>query len=112
MPHSAPRRGLQDIRTSAGRPTSPGSNQRIYMRLCTLEMERARRAQEYRIASERAAVAKSRVDRLQAEIEDLIGMLGGPAAVSSARQRDPAGSMVLEHKYGSGKHRATKGAQS
>ncbi len=69
------RRGIQDIRTMAGRPSTPGSNHRAYMRLATLEMERMRREQEYRVAAERADAALNRVNKLQSEIRDIAAMI-------------------------------------
>jgi len=68
---TAARRGLQDIRTNAGRVTAPGNNQRAYMRLCTLEMERQRRQHEHAIAAQQAATAKERLDKLEREMAEL-----------------------------------------
>ena len=75
MAPSSRRKGIQDIRTIAGRPTTPGSNHRVYMRLATLEMERMRREQEYRVAAERAEAALNRVNKLQSEIRSIASMI-------------------------------------
>lgn len=96
------RKGLQDIKTHAGRPTAPGSNHRTYIRLSTLEMERMRRQQEFEAAQARADAARSRVERLDAEIAELIALIAratgtrGPAP--KAEQPPPAGAIA--HSYG------------
>lgn len=112
MQQRTTRRGLQDIRTVAGRATSPGAKQRDYLRLCTLEMERARREQEYTVAHDRAEAAKRRVDRLQTEINEMIAKIGGPPA-AKAEPVIADESIVLEHKYGGGlRSPAKKGARA
>ncbi|GAB4552482.1 MAG: hypothetical protein Tsb0013_14770 [Phycisphaerales bacterium] len=74
------RRGLQDIRTMAGRISGSGGKQRMFMRLATLELERVRREQEYQAASHRARLAWERVQKLQAEIDQIISSTGHSSA--------------------------------
>jgi hypothetical protein len=98
MPPS--RRGVQDIRTYAGRATAPGSTHRTYIRLSTLEMERTRRQHEFDTAQARADLAWERVRKLEAEIAELIASLGGRVnAVKPAQMVDPKPGS-LNHAYG------------
>ena len=83
------RRGLQDIRTMAGRVSSPGGKQRLFMRLATLELERVRREQEYQVASQRARLALERVQKLQGEIDQLIAASGRARIASTDADANP-----------------------
>lgn len=104
------RPSLQDIRTNAGRVTAPGSKQRLYLRLCTLEMERHRREQEFNFASERAEAAKRRVDRLQSEIDEITEQIC-PARTTPIAEVAAEVTGFVEHRYGAArKSRATKPA--
>ena len=71
------KRGVQDIRTMAGRVGHGGQRHKAYLRLCTLEMERVRREQEYTSASARAKTARARMDMLDSEISALLSQFGG-----------------------------------
>ena len=99
MPPKIARRSLQDIKTVAGRMTAPGSRQRLYLRLCTLEMERQRREQEYTFASQRAEAAKRRVDRLQAEIDEIAEQIA-PERRAPLTEVAPEVGGFVEHRYG------------
>lgn len=99
MSFTPPRRGLQDIRTLAGRPSGPNQNQRLFMRLCTLEMERERREQEYRVSSERARIAGERVSKLNTEINDILAKIGGDRSAGGVVEPKPD-TGVSRHTYG------------
>ena len=94
------RKGLQDIRTHAGRSTAPGSSHRTYIRLSTLEMERTRRQQEFEAAQARADAAKARVQRLEAEIAEIVEAIrtGAPPPTSDPMP-DPH-LISVKHAYG------------
>ncbi|MEM7621575.1 MAG: hypothetical protein AAF235_00040 [Planctomycetota bacterium] len=97
------RKGVQDIKSHAGRPTSPGAEHRLYIRLSTLEMERSRREQEFEGASARAELARSRVVRLEQEIQELVAKISeryrvAPAAAVTERIESDAQHM--HHTYG------------
>jgi len=109
------RRGVQDIKSHAGRPTSPGAQHRLYIRLSTLEMERSRREQEYETARARAELARSRVARLEEEIRELVTQISGRhlAPAHAARPVDePAEPSSVHHTYGASRRdrRAAQGA--
>lgn len=98
------RRGIQDIRTYAGRATAPGSNHKKYVRLSTLELERTRRQHEYDTAQARADIAKERVAKLEAEIAEIMGAVAGPSdgvppPPAAGRGLDP-GRVSVKHTYG------------
>lgn len=98
MPPS--RRGVQDIRTYAGRATAPGSKHRTYVRLSTLEMERTRRQHEYETAQARADIARERVQKLETEINELVASLNGDVVPAKPAQMvDPKPGSV-SHAYG------------
>jgi hypothetical protein len=105
MPPTTNRRGLQDIRTNAGRVTTPGGKQRAYLRLCTLEMERQRRDQEHRAAAQQARIAAERVAKLQREMDEIIATLS-PQQQHAARNainqppNTPTLPEPLTHHYG------------
>ena len=94
------RKGVQDIRTVAGRSTSPGSTHKRYLRLCTLEMERSRREQERRVAQERADVAKSRVDQLESEIFEILQTIETPSVSAVHAEAIDTTADHVTHSYG------------
>ena len=93
------RRGIQDIRTYAGRSTAPGASHKNYIRLSTLEMERTRRQHEYEAAQARADIAKERVAKLEAEIAQIVGSLGGSRPIKPQQMIEPTRG-ALDHAYG------------
>ncbi|MEM7629575.1 MAG: hypothetical protein AAF995_01000 [Planctomycetota bacterium] len=103
------RRGLQDIRTLAGRPSGPGQQQRLFMRLCTLEIERARQAEGKRVAAQRAQVAAERLDKLDTEITEILEQIGQRRGVSGAVEPKPQGAGMV-HRYGPGAARQRNNA--
>ncbi|MEO0512556.1 MAG: hypothetical protein AAF108_06620 [Planctomycetota bacterium] len=99
------RKGLQDIKTSAGRVTSPGPTYKPYIRLSVLEMERVRRNQEAEIFQAKADAARSRVDRLDSEIAEIVRNIASPHATNrdhaqgSDTLHEP-GLVAIKHAYG------------
>jgi hypothetical protein len=107
-----PRRTLQDIKTLAGRKTTPGDNQAAYLRMCTLEMERRRRSHEYKLAADRAEVAKRRVDQLTEQIRELMQSVSTSVGLETVDADAPRRSapepgykseIIVEHRYGAGR---------
>ncbi len=94
------RRGVQDIRTVAGRVTSPGDAHKRYLRLCTLEMERSRREQERRVAQQRADVARSRIVQLESEIVEILQTIETPSASAVHAEASAASLDHITHTYG------------
>ncbi|MEL7484610.1 MAG: hypothetical protein AAFN41_09665 [Planctomycetota bacterium] len=99
-----PRRGVQDIRTYAGRSTSPGSNQKRFARLSALEMERVRRMHEYETAQARADIARERVQKLAAEINEIVREVSGhresqATGAKGGAMIDPE-RVAIKHAYG------------
>jgi plasmid stabilization system protein ParE len=94
------RKGLQDIRTHAGRSTAPGSSHRTYIRLSTLEMERTRRQQEFEAAQARADAAKARVQRLEAEIAEIVAAISNGTPVPPPRELPNPHLISVKHAYG------------
>jgi len=92
-----PRRGLRDIRTLAGRSDQLALPYRAYMQITCLEMERVRRNQEKRSASQRIAIIDARLQEVEAEKAVLLQSVGerkpsdtgcAPAAASNPLPRD------------------------
>ena len=92
-----PRRGLRDIRTLAGRSDQLALPYRAYMQISCLEMEKARRNQEKRSASQRIAIIDARLQEVEAEKAVLLQSVGerkpsdtgcAPAAASNPLPRD------------------------
>ncbi|MEM1072581.1 MAG: hypothetical protein AAGH71_07155 [Planctomycetota bacterium] len=94
----ATRRGAQDIKSYAGRDTSPGSEHKKFIRLSTLEMERVRRRHEYDAAKARADLALARVRALEEEIDEII------AAVHGRSQREERPTSVVHEEHVEVKH--------
>jgi hypothetical protein len=78
-------RGVNDIRTRSGHsPARSDPAHKTHMRLCCLEMERARREEEKRQAMERAARCDERLGKIDSEVQRLLATLG---AATTARLR-------------------------
>lgn len=71
-----PRRGLRDIRTLAGRSDQLALPYRAYMQITCLEMERVRRNQEKRSASQRIAIIDARLQEVETEKAVLLQSVG------------------------------------
>jgi hypothetical protein len=69
---ATPLRGLTSIRTLAGRVNQTFSPYRAYMQITCLEMEKSRRLEEHRAASERIKAINARladIERQKASLE-------------------------------------------
>ena len=91
-----PRRGLRDLRTLSGRADRLALPYRAYMQISCLEMEKARRNQEKRSASQRIAIIDARLQEVEAEKAVLLQSVGerkpsdtgcAPAAASNSLPR-------------------------
>lgn len=110
---NAIRRGLGDIRTLAGRVNQTFSPYRAYMQITCLEMEKSRRLEEHRAASERIAALDARLHDIEQQkqvLEDSLEQAGvrtaspsrpGPSGGSVERPRSPkrASRIGLTLKY-------------
>jgi hypothetical protein len=69
-------RGLQDIRTIAGKPDIINEPYRAYMRLTAIEMEKARKNKERESALHRVRNIEARFKEIEAEKGALLEALG------------------------------------
>ncbi len=72
-----------------------------YIRLSTLEMERMRRQQEFTAAQARADIARARVQKLDAEIAEILAT--APHAQPAGERRNattPHELLEMKHSYG------------
>ena len=74
-----PSRGLNDLRTLAGRSDMQIPAHKAYLRISFLELERARRMQEIRTARARFDTIEGRFREIDAEISGILGSLNGSA---------------------------------
>ena len=65
-------RGVQDIRTHAGKVDTFSEPYRVYMKITTLEMEKARRAKERESAMQRVRKIDVRFQEIEAEKNKLL----------------------------------------
>ncbi len=72
-----PSRGLNDLRTLAGRSDTQIPAHKAYLRISFLELERARRMQEIRTARARFDAIEGRFREIDTEISDILGSLDG-----------------------------------
>ena len=70
-------RGLQDIRTIAGKPDINNEPYRAYMRIAGIEMEKARRSKERESALNRVRNIEARFKEIEVEKGTLLKALGG-----------------------------------
>lgn len=77
---TTPRRGLREIRTHSGRVDQVSLPYRAYMRITCLEMEKARRWNERRSASQRVADIDTRLKEIEAEKAALFQVSDGRSA--------------------------------
>ncbi|MBI2191525.1 MAG: hypothetical protein HYU36_06035 [Planctomycetes bacterium] len=68
-------RGLQDIRTSAGRVDAVAAPYRVFMRVTCLEMEKARRSKERESAMLRVKMIDERLREIEGEKGELLNGL-------------------------------------
>lgn len=64
-------RGLANIRTLAGKVNQTFSPYRAYMQITCLEMEKSRRLEEHRAASERIAALDARLEDIERQKQSL-----------------------------------------
>jgi flagellar motility protein MotE (MotC chaperone) len=69
-------RGLQDIRTIAGKPDIINEPYRAYMRITAIEMEKARKNKERQSALQRVRSIEERFKEIEAEKGALLEALG------------------------------------
>ncbi len=74
-----PSRGLNDLRTLAGRSDTQIPAHKAYLRISFLELERARRMQEIRTARARFDTIEGRFREIDTEISGILGSLNGSA---------------------------------
>jgi hypothetical protein len=89
-----PSRGLNDLRTLAGRSDTQIPAHKAYLRISFLELERARRMQEIRTARARFDTIEGRFREIDAEISDILGSLNGsspPARAVAAPRKSAVG---------------------
>lgn len=68
---SKPLRSLRNVRTQANLTGGQRPRHKLYMQMTTLEMERARRAEELRVARERTAAIEQRLAEIEIEVSRL-----------------------------------------
>jgi flagellar motility protein MotE (MotC chaperone) len=92
-------RGLQDIRTIAGKPDIINEPYRAYMRITTIEMEKFRKNKERESALHRVRNIEERFKEIEAEKDELLEALGdrrsGPTPGASGE-----GSAAPTHRGG------------
>lgn len=81
---NAIRRGLGNIRTLAGRVNQTFSPYRAYMQITCLEMEKSRRLEEHRAASERIAALDARLEDIEKQKQALEESLAQPGVRTAA----------------------------
>jgi len=70
------RRGVQDIRTLAGKVGPDSSPSRAFLRIAVLEMEKERRGRERESVLHRARNIESRFEEIEAEKTALLDVVG------------------------------------
>ncbi len=79
-----PRRGIQDMRTLTGKVRTTTFPHEAYLRICHIEMEKARKTQESEKARQLMADIAARLAEIEAEKENLlqaVGERGGKATL-------------------------------
>lgn len=93
-------RGVQDIRTQAGKVDRTSEPYKAYMKITCLEMERARRSKERESAMKRVTAIDVRMAEMDREKESLLGALGVSADSSDARQGRDARASEFPNEHG------------
>jgi len=94
------RRGVASIRTLAGRVNQTFSPYRAYMQITCLEMEKSRRLEEHRAASDRIAAINARladIERQKQALEQALQNAGASTIPSSQPTRDGTRAMERPH---------------
>ena len=71
-----PRRGIQDIRTLTGKVRTTTIPHEAYLRICHIEMEKARKTQESEKARQLLAEIAARLAEIETEKENLLQAVG------------------------------------
>lgn len=69
------RRSIRDVRTAAGMPGVSAERHKAYMRVGSLELERARNERQRDAALQQAATCQRRCEALQTQINAILGGL-------------------------------------
>jgi hypothetical protein len=80
-----PRRGLNNIRTLAGRVDQAALPYRAYMQITCLEMEKARRDRERESANKRVRDIDARLREIAKEQQELFQAVANPKKAASSR---------------------------
>lgn len=92
MPPPSPRRGLQIMRTQSTRKaTNNLSSPELYIRLTSLEMERARRAMERDRLLERVRILEGRIVKIVEEQAEMRARIDQNAPASLSDSKDTNG---------------------
>lgn len=85
-----PRRGIQDIRTLTGKVRKTTIPHEAYLRICHIEMEKARKTQESEKARQLMAEIAARLAEIEAEKESLLQTVGERGGNPSPSRTGPA----------------------
>ena len=95
-----PRRGIQDIRTLTGKVRKTTIPHEAYLRICHIEMEKARKTQESEKARQMIAEIAARLAEIEAEKENLlqaVGERGGQATLGRTGPARHAGGFKIKY---------------
>ena len=93
-------RTSQSIRTLSGKADDKFLPHKVFLRVACLEMERERRGQERRAASQRVYQIDERFREIDAEKHELMaGMKGAPAAGNPVPEKSSGGRSGFKFRY-------------
>jgi hypothetical protein len=84
-----PRRGIQDLRTLTGKVRKTTIPHEAYLRICHIEMEKARKTQEKEKARQLMADIAARLAEIEAEKESLLQTVGERGGKATLGQNGP-----------------------
>ena len=84
-----PRRGIQDIRTLTGKVRTTTIPHEAYLRICHIEMEKARKTQESEKARQLMAEIAARLAEIEAEKENLLQAVGERGGKATSGRTGP-----------------------
>jgi hypothetical protein len=85
-----PRRGIQDIRTLTGKVRTTTIPHEAYLRICHIEMEKARKTQESEKARQLMAEIAARLAEIEEEKENLLQAVGERGGQATLGRSGPA----------------------
>ena len=85
-----PRRGIQDIRTLTGKVRTTTIPHEAYLRICHIEMEKARKIQEREKARQLMAEIAARLAEIETEKENLLQAVGERGGQATLGRSGPA----------------------